>query len=294
MGIDYFSKNLQMRALKSKLAREVVQFIYEDIICRWGSPDVIITDQGCEFCNAINDELMERAHCKHRITSSYHPQSNRLVERQNRTATNFLLKNMDCQEDWVDMIPTMMGSHRHTVHSTTNIEPSAILLGCKPTLSTDMLLRSDDYLNRELQDEEIEEIENRNYTEILKQLNFVQESVFNTTSQNILTAQVSQKNYYDIPHSRNFKFAKNDVVIKFLPRNSKRKGGKLDNKFSGPYVIDEIMDLGIVRLHTLKGKVLKKGVQIKQLQKYNKKDDEGNYSNTSSDTEKEDQPRKRR
>ena len=130
---------------------------------------------------------------------------------------------MDCQDDWVDMILTMMGSHRHTVHSTTNIELSAILLGRKPTLSTDMLLRSDDYLNRELQDEEIEEIENRNYTEILKQLNLVQESVFNTTSQNISTAQVSQKKYYDIRDSRNFKFTKNNVVIKFLPRNSQRK-----------------------------------------------------------------------
>ena len=160
MGMDYFSKNLEICALKSKLAR-------------WGSPDVIITDQGHEFCNAINDELMERAHCKHRITSSYHPQGNGLVERQNRTTTNFLLKNMDCQDDWVDMILMMMGNHRHTVHSTTNIEPSAIFLGCKPTLSMDMLLRSDDYLNRELQDEEIEKIENRNYTEILKELNFV-------------------------------------------------------------------------------------------------------------------------
>ena len=237
---------------------------------------------------------MECAHCKHRITSSYLPQSKGLVERQNKTTTNFLLKNMDCQDDWVDMIPTMMGSHRHTVHSTTNIELSAILLGCKPTLSTDTLLRSDDYLNRELQDEEIEEIKNRNYTEILKQLNLVQESVFNTTSQNISMAQVSQKKYYDIRHSRNFKFAKNDVVIKFLPRNSQRKGGKLDDKFSGPYVIDEITDLGIVRLCTLKGKVFLKGVPIKQLQKYNKKDDEGNYSNASSETENEDQPRKRR
>ena len=93
---------------------------------------------------------------------------------------------MDCQDDWVDMILMMMGSHRHTVHSTTNIE------------QTDMLLRSDDYLNRELQDEEIEEIENRNYTEILKRLNLVRESVFNTTSQNILMAQVSKKKYYDI------------------------------------------------------------------------------------------------
>ena len=290
-GMDYFSKNLEMCPLKSKSAREVAQFIYEDIICRWGSPDVIITDQGCEFCNAINNELMEHTHCKHRITSSYHPQSNGLVERQNRTTTNFLLKNMDCQDDWVDMIPTMMGSHRHTVHSTTNIEPSAILLGRKPTLSTDMLLRSDDYLNRELQDEEIE---NRNYTEILKQLNLVQESVFNTTSQNILTAQVSQKKYYDIQHSRNFKFGKNDVVIKCLPRNSQRKGGKLDDKFSGPYVIDKITDLGIARLRMLKGKVFLKGVPIKQLQKYNKKDNEGNYSNASSETENEDQPRKRR
>ena len=118
--------------------------------------------------------------------------------------------------------------------------------------------------------------------------------MFNTTSQNISTAQVSQKKYYDIRHSRNFKFAKNDIVIKFLPRNSQRKGGKLDDKFSGPYVIDEITDLGIARLYTPKGKVLKKGVPIKQLQKYNKKDDKENYSNTSSDTEKEDKPRKRR
>ena len=83
-------------------------------------------------------------------------------------------------------------------------------------------------------------------------------------------------------------------MIKFLPRHSQRKGGKLEDKFSGPYVIDEITDLGIARLRTLKGKVLKKGVPIKQLQKYNKKDDDGNYSNTSSDTESEDQPEKKR
>ena len=79
-----------------------------------------------------------------------------------------------------------------------------------------------------------------------------------------------------------------------MSRNSQRKGGKLDDKFSGPYVIDKIMDLGIARLRTLKGKVLKKGVPIKQLQEYNKKDNEGNYPNASSETENKDQPRKRR
>ena len=112
--------------------------------------------------------------------------------------------------------------------------------------------------------------------------------MFDTTSQNISTAQLQQKKYYDIRHSRNFKFAKNDTVIKFLPRNSQRKGGKLDDKFTGPYIIDEITVLGIARLRT------QKGVPIKQLQKYNKPDDDDNYSNTSNEIEKEEQPKKRR
>ena len=93
---------------------------------------------------------------------------------------------------------------------------------------------------------------------------------------------------------RNFKFAKNDTVIKFLPRNSQRKGGKLDDKFSGPYIIDEIIDLGIARLQMPKGKILKKGVPIKQLQKYNKPDDDDNYSSMSNEIEKEEQPPQKR
>ena len=105
---------------------------------------------------------------------------------------------------------------------------------------------------------------------------------------------MQQKKYYDIRHLRNFKFAKNDTVIKFLPRNSQRKGGKLDDKFTGPYIIDEITDLGIARLRTPKGKILKKGVPIKQLQKYNKPDDDNNYSSMSNEIEKEEQPKKRR
>ena len=201
---------------------------------------------------------------------------------------------MDCQDDWVDMILMMMGSHRHTVHSTTNIEPSAILLGCKLTLSTNMLLQGDEYFNLKLLDEEIEEIDNRNYAAILTQLNFVCESMFDMTSQNISTAQLQQKKYYDIRHSRNFKFGTNDTVIKFLPRNSQREGGKLDDKFTGPYIIDEIINLGIARLRMPKGKILKKGVPIKQLQKYNKPNDDDNYSNTSNEIEKEEQPKKRR
>ena len=84
--------------------------------------------------------------------------------------TQFLLKNMDCLEDWVCMIPTMMASHQHTVHATTNCEPSAILLGQRPTLSTDMKLKKDEFFMKELQDSEVEEIESINYDDVLQSL----------------------------------------------------------------------------------------------------------------------------
>ena len=269
-AMDYFLKNMEMRALKAKTAKNVAIFLYEEVICRWGSPDVIITDQGREFCNTINEELMKRACCKHRITSAYHPQSNGLVERQNRSTTQFLLKNMDCQDDWVQMIPTMMASHRHTVHSTMNIEPNAMLLGRKPTLAVNMMLKNEEFFNRELEDYEIEEIESRDYGKVLKNFNLIKGNMYDGATENISVAQVKMKKY-DIRHSSEFKYSVGDRVLKRECKNLQRKGGKHDIKFSGPYTIQEITDLGLVCLKTDKGKLLAKRVPIKHLQKYNEK-----------------------
>ena len=213
---------------------------------------------------------MECTHCKHRITSSYHPQSNGLVECQNRTTTQFLLKNMDCQDDWVKMIPTMMASHRHTVHSSTNVEVSTILQGKRPNLATDMKLRSDEYFERGLNDQEIEQIENVDYKKVLGNFNFVKGDMYNYASKNISSVQIRMKKYYDMRHLRNFSLKKGDKVLKILCKNLERKGGKKEKKFSSPYIVVDISDLGVATLRTVRGCVLKRGVPIKQLQKFNK------------------------
>ena len=57
-----------------------------------GLPSVITTDQGKEFKNALNKEMMEKFGIKHRLTTAYYPQANGLDERFNQTLVNSLSK----------------------------------------------------------------------------------------------------------------------------------------------------------------------------------------------------------
>ena len=49
--MDYFTKWPEARALKEANAKEISKFIYEDIICKYGCPQKILTDRGTHFNN---------------------------------------------------------------------------------------------------------------------------------------------------------------------------------------------------------------------------------------------------
>ena len=41
---------------------------------RMGIPRILTTDQGSEFRNRLNDEMMKLLNTKHHLTTAYHPQ----------------------------------------------------------------------------------------------------------------------------------------------------------------------------------------------------------------------------
>ena len=43
-------------------------------MCRFGCPEILITDQGREFVKELSSELYSLSGTQHRITSAYHPQ----------------------------------------------------------------------------------------------------------------------------------------------------------------------------------------------------------------------------
>ena len=56
----YFLKFVELGALKMKRAEEVSKWIYDNIICRYGVPDVHITDNGSEFANHLSKDMYKK------------------------------------------------------------------------------------------------------------------------------------------------------------------------------------------------------------------------------------------
>ena len=80
--------------VKDKSAPTVAAFLYE-VMWRHGCFKIQINDQGKEFVNEVSNKLLEMTGTEQRVTSAYHPQSNGLCERQNRTIKDSLVKILE-------------------------------------------------------------------------------------------------------------------------------------------------------------------------------------------------------
>ncbi|XP_072073996.1 uncharacterized protein [Arachis hypogaea] len=62
----------------------VLSFVRNNIICRFGSPRAIVSDQGSHFCNRRMEGLMKKYSIMHKVATAYHPQTNGQAEVSNR------------------------------------------------------------------------------------------------------------------------------------------------------------------------------------------------------------------
>ncbi|XP_061373589.1 uncharacterized protein LOC133315924 [Gastrolobium bilobum] len=68
VAIDYFSKWIEAEALATITANRICRFFYQKIICRFGVPHTIITDNGMQFADKKFNQILQYFHIKHRDT----------------------------------------------------------------------------------------------------------------------------------------------------------------------------------------------------------------------------------
>ena len=83
--VDCFSRWTEACPLPDKTAQSVADAFFSQIVSRFGITMVIHSDQGREFENRIMQELCILCGSHKTRTTPYHPQSDGLVERFNRT-----------------------------------------------------------------------------------------------------------------------------------------------------------------------------------------------------------------
>lgn len=69
----------EWRMLKTETARTLGAFLFEEVLCRWGVIEEIITDNGTPFVAAVN-WLAEKYGIHHIRISAYNSQANGNVE----------------------------------------------------------------------------------------------------------------------------------------------------------------------------------------------------------------------
>ena len=128
--IDHFTKLAEAVPCQTASAEETCDHLITHWISRYGCPMTFQSDNGKAFVGDLTKELMKRSHIARAHSTTYHPQTNGLVERQNRTLVNML--RVYCSRymtDWDKYLPQVVGAYNSTQHSTTGISPFMMLTG---------------------------------------------------------------------------------------------------------------------------------------------------------------------
>ncbi|KAK3108106.1 hypothetical protein FSP39_001369 [Pinctada imbricata] len=246
--VDYFSKWPEAVAIQDKRAETVAASLY-NIIMRLGFPAVYSSDQGREFVNSTLQSLLAKTKSAQRIFSSYHPQTNGLTERFNRTLQDLLVKVCsEEQDDWDEFIEEALFSYRSGKQKSTKFTPFEIMFG-RPPIQT-----KDSDICMSLHDDDLA----LSVTDLRNIRNDINQKV----KENVEKSQEDQikRSKSKIPINR-------IKVLRFNSRKASRKGSKMERKWLGPYVVLNVTEKGVATLRAEDGSVLSVHYNIKHLKK---------------------------
>ncbi|GFX88615.1 transposon Ty3-I Gag-Pol polyprotein [Trichonephila clavipes] len=137
---ELLQKSILMQAGTPKVD-EIAKFLLEEIVLRHGAPRVIITDRGAVFRSRLVSSLVDLCNIDHRFTTAYHPQTNGLTERFNKTLADMLSMYVDVeQKNWDEILPFVTFAYNTAKQETTGFTPFYLLHGREAETTLDTML----------------------------------------------------------------------------------------------------------------------------------------------------------
>jgi transposase InsO family protein len=120
--VDHFTRFAWVRPIRNKEARTVLSaYVSIDMpLC----PTLLVSDNGVEFKNKAMSDYCEAFGIRQHFCTPYHPQSDGVVERFNRSLIAMLRAYVnESGDDWPGYLNKVVSAYNSMVHPSTGVAP---------------------------------------------------------------------------------------------------------------------------------------------------------------------------
>ncbi|GJY81610.1 reverse transcriptase domain-containing protein [Tanacetum coccineum] len=139
VAMDYFTKWIEAKAVATITGNQVKKFVWDNIVCRFGLPGEIVSDNGKQFSDNPFKDWCEKLNITQRFASVKHPQSNGLVERANRSLGEGIKARLgEGNKNWIEELPHVLWAHRTMIKSSHGDTPFSLTYGTEAVIPAEI------------------------------------------------------------------------------------------------------------------------------------------------------------
>ncbi|KAJ8705933.1 hypothetical protein PYW07_010710 [Mythimna separata] len=217
--IDGFTKFCILKPLKTMGAQELVD-ILRNSLTDFGTPSLIITDRGTNFCSRQLRELFDSWQVRHHMIATGTPRGNGQVERYVSTITNMISTSCTDVSDWPSVLWKVQLSLNTTIQKSTGFSPMRLLLG-----------RTSNIPCIQAQLDEVIHYDENEIIDVTSERQLARQRLINVANK--------FKERFDQTRRDNTEYSIGDTVY---VNQDHRRHDKLKAKFKGPYEIISILE----------------------------------------------------